>query len=322
MPDTQCLCENRPPMRRRILLGLLALALLLGVGEIGLQVLAHRARADFARGAATPGSQDALRVLCVGDSHTYGAGVERDEAYPAQLQAVLGERLERPVEVLNGGFPGVNSAFVALRLEAGIERWKPHVVVVWVGTNNRWNALETESWETDGVSRAVQRILLESKLYRLAKVLWATGVGGPDARVPDAGEDPGLEGMPQERRAQRLNDAEIEPGIRHDMEAMVAIASAHAVPIVFVAYPLVHMKGPNAAIVSNARRLGVPVVETAYDLARARRDGHPNEALIIDAAGPHPTGLLYGYVARSIAPVVVGALGSELETPGDGSNSR
>ena len=63
-----------------------ALILLLGLAltEAGLQV-ASRLMSDRA-GAWRPGS--ANRILCVGDSHTYGAQVEREESYPGQLQRI------------------------------------------------------------------------------------------------------------------------------------------------------------------------------------------------------------------------------------------
>jgi hypothetical protein len=64
------------------------------------------------------------------------------------------------------------------------------------------------------------------------------------------------------------------------------------------------MAGPNAAIERNATRLGVPVVVTARDYARARAAGYRHDELIVRAAGPHPTEILYGFVAESLQPVV------------------
>lgn len=50
-----------------------------------------------------PGS---LRVLCLGDSYTYGVGVDDAAAYPALLERFLADRLPgRPVEVVNAGVP-------------------------------------------------------------------------------------------------------------------------------------------------------------------------------------------------------------------------
>lgn len=51
-----------------------------------------------------PGS---VRIGCVGDSHTFGWGVEESETWPVQLERVLRER-GYDVEVLNFGVPNTN----------------------------------------------------------------------------------------------------------------------------------------------------------------------------------------------------------------------
>ena len=53
---------------------------------------------------------DVLRVLVLGDSFTFGYGVENDEAFPARLEALLYNRINRRVEVLNSGVPGWSTA--------------------------------------------------------------------------------------------------------------------------------------------------------------------------------------------------------------------
>lgn len=45
-----------------------------------------------------------LRVLCVGDSFTFGLGVEGEDAWPQQLEARLLRRLGGQIEVINGGY--------------------------------------------------------------------------------------------------------------------------------------------------------------------------------------------------------------------------
>ncbi len=299
-------------MQRRIVLSLVSLVVLLAVTELGLQLLAHVARERFSSNSESEGSGDGIRILCVGDSHTFGASIPPSGAYPVQLASRLQRRYApRNVDVINHGFPGVNTAFVALRLEAQLAEIRPHAVIVWVGTNNRWNSLETESWDEAGPLRALDRALLRLKLYRLAKVWWIHRTAAEN----DSPDSHPTQGMPIERRARRLDNSEVEFGIRHDMEQMVAIARAAATPIIFLTYPLSQMNGPNAAIVSNGRRLGVPVLATAGDYARALKDGHSHTDLIIYKAGPHPTGLLYGYIAGSLAPLVADAIRDAIPPP-------
>jgi lysophospholipase L1-like esterase len=78
-----------------------------------------------------------LVILCVGDSHTFGVGVEPEQAYPVQVEQVLRERGRR-AQAINAGAPGRNSGQLREALPAMLERYRPRVVIVWVGANNQW----------------------------------------------------------------------------------------------------------------------------------------------------------------------------------------
>ena len=45
------------------------------------------------------------RILCLGDSNTYGLYLDRSEAYPKQLEALWNQSGSPRVEILNHGFP-------------------------------------------------------------------------------------------------------------------------------------------------------------------------------------------------------------------------
>ena len=80
--------------------------------------------------AAKP-SPGVLRVLCVGDSFTWGTGVEDDETYPAQLAGILSADLKgQEVEVINAGVMswGV-SQYYRWILEEGFDL-EPDVIVI------------------------------------------------------------------------------------------------------------------------------------------------------------------------------------------------
>ncbi len=102
--------------------------------------------------AVTP-EQRKLRVACIGDSITYGAGVQmtRDrDAYPVMLSDLLGE----DYSVLNYGISGktlLNETKTPYREMAFFEesqRIQPDIVLIMLGTNDskefNWNAGEYE----------------------------------------------------------------------------------------------------------------------------------------------------------------------------------
>jgi lysophospholipase L1-like esterase len=76
-----------------------------------------------------PERMDIQRVVAVGDSFTFGMGVEAEEAWPALLQ----ERLDqpgRPVEALNLGVCGYTIEDYLAVLERKTPVWGPRVAVV------------------------------------------------------------------------------------------------------------------------------------------------------------------------------------------------
>jgi lysophospholipase L1-like esterase len=94
------------------------------------------------RGEDLPPARDPeeVRVLCLGDSFTFGSGVEEDESWPLKLQAQLGEPGSSGVRVLNGGANGWDTGWQRLYLEVrGLADVDPDVVVV--GWN--WNDLNS-----------------------------------------------------------------------------------------------------------------------------------------------------------------------------------
>lgn len=78
-----------------------------------------------------PRSPEALRVLCVGDSFTWGWGVEGSEAYPARLEQMLEEHYpNRHVEVLNAGVPGYGNDEALAWFRTRGAQFEPDLVVV------------------------------------------------------------------------------------------------------------------------------------------------------------------------------------------------
>jgi lysophospholipase L1-like esterase/pimeloyl-ACP methyl ester carboxylesterase len=89
----------------------------------------------FSIGAA---SAAPIRVACVGDSITFGAGTDPGMSYPSQLQAMLGEKWE----VKNFGVPartllkkGIHPYWIE-KAFADAQDYNPDIVIILLGTND------------------------------------------------------------------------------------------------------------------------------------------------------------------------------------------
>lgn len=81
-----------------------------------------------------------IRVLCIGDSVTFGIGAPRDLSYPAQLQELLNKEADGTTyTVINRGRPGQNSAQLLLRLEGYLKQFQPDIVTILIGAQNQAN---------------------------------------------------------------------------------------------------------------------------------------------------------------------------------------
>jgi len=79
----------------------------------------------------------AFRVMCVGDSWTFGANVGQNQAYPQQFQALLRNEFPgKDIEVFNLGVLGYSSYQGLQLLKKRIDELRPNVVVIGFGMND------------------------------------------------------------------------------------------------------------------------------------------------------------------------------------------
>jgi len=291
------------------LLGLAVLALL--AAELLLQgaALFSRSRADGATPLAT------RRIVALGDSHTFGAGVAPEDSYPLQLQQILDERAPQTWSVVNVGVPGMNTAQALSRLPAHVSRFDPEVVVLWVGCNNAWNWAEVDSGPRGWRAR-LEGIALRSRLYRLIRVRMHDRQSDRLAELseekdserqlaPSGDEIPesyrqGIGGV-RERLAQdkreHVADAAMEARTEADFRAMAEYARAADVELILVEYP-----GHFGAFLPANRAMRRVAEEYDLDIidsrSAARRVPKPQRKFIW---AYHPTGPIYHEIALDLA---------------------
>ncbi len=83
---------------------------------------------------------DITKILCLGDSFTFGEGAPKGYSYPEQLEELLNRNnRHKKFQVYNAGIPGQNSSSLHKNLSANIEKNNPHIVIVMSGCNNNSN---------------------------------------------------------------------------------------------------------------------------------------------------------------------------------------
>lgn len=291
----------------------LALLVLLVSAEMALQaahLLAQR------RAVSRLSEPDAPVILCLGDSHTYGAGVEEEEAYPARLQVLLREKGVR-VNVVNLGAPGTNTSEIRAELPVLLDRYKPAAVIVLAGVNNGWNRRDAAlSDSADGIdvpfiARAAEIIQARVRIVRALTVTahrlqWA---GPPEEMARNR------DGSVMVHR--RLESWTVESAektydrAQRDLLAIIAAArAAHAVPVLmtYVSDPEFTFETPNLLLREVAAKMNVPLADNdrAMKPLFMRDDGtvdpEARKALFMPDMHPAPEGYekIAGNVARTL----------------------
>ncbi|MFO8057634.1 MAG: GDSL-type esterase/lipase family protein [bacterium] len=237
--------------------------LVLGL-ELSLQVVHVAARGSLPEGAA---GSNAPVVLCLGDSHTYGAGVSEDEAYPALLEKKLAEK-GFAAEVINLGAPGTNTSEIRRKLPEWMETYEPVCVIVLAVVNNSWNhrfaawsdaqdglpvstleRLTEEAWNRVMILRGVNVLLHRLKWARAPEELARDRSGRTLLhRKIRGGAEPG----------ENINRA------RRDLEAIIrTVRDRHAVPVLmtYVTGPDYSFTGCNPLLRRVAKRYKVPLAD-------------------------------------------------------------
>jgi hypothetical protein len=151
----------------RLLLVLAGVAAALLVLEGLLQAGAFLTRTT-GRHLPVAGPTENRRILCLGDSNTYGFYLERSEAYPNVL-AALAAADGRPLEVINLGQPGVNSSRLRNELPQMLATFRPTTVTIMVGVNDFWTV--PAAIGDDGGRGWRDRLWRGSRVFRMLYML-------------------------------------------------------------------------------------------------------------------------------------------------------
>jgi lysophospholipase L1-like esterase len=209
----------------------------------------------------SPRAKKPVRILAVGDSFTFGWGVEADEAYPQRLERLLAAPLGADVEVINAGFAaGYSPDTYYLFLKKRGMLLNPDLIVIgfFVGNDiDHVRAFENEWTEVDGEGLPLRILNVDSKvdegwlvsrrrplryevpvlrdlhLFQLAAGTMQQIAGGPtSAAERSAGEIPFVFRVAYEERTRRLVEQ-----VQRLFRAMKRVADERRVPLCVLLIP-------------------------------------------------------------------------------------
>ncbi|MEO8602559.1 MAG: SGNH/GDSL hydrolase family protein [bacterium] len=130
-----------------------------------------------------------FRIVCLGDSSTFGFNVEESDSYPAVLQRLLDESHPGRFEVINLGVPGYSGRQGLELLRRQALALSPDLVTFGFGTNDRFfpapmtdDALMRFQDSPTGAALYTARALLDrSYVYRLLKRMVDSALPRPKA---------------------------------------------------------------------------------------------------------------------------------------------
>jgi lysophospholipase L1-like esterase len=121
---------------------------------------------------STEKREGTFRIVCMGNSSTFGWGVPPDSCYPRLLEGILQERIGHEVEVINAGVPGYTSVQGLGMLERDVSDLSPDLITLAFGANDCHATSRSDTdimLERAGYVGAIQEILAHSSIYRVLR---------------------------------------------------------------------------------------------------------------------------------------------------------
>jgi len=256
-------------------------------------------------GAAPEGS---LRLIGIGDSHTFGWGVAWQDTFLAQIaDRFAREHAGRRVAVTNFGVPGYNTHQEAELLAVKALALQPDAVVLLADQNDAGLAnfirAPRNPWSLE---RSYLVDFLEIRLKRLWRAEAFHNRFLPQGLL-DARSALG------ERVIDGVSEAELDelpPQVRHmagtaavdrALDRIGALARAHEIPVVLAFYDEPGGAALREQMFARARAIGLRVADLASPVAAYLAErGHTRAALVLSDSDNHPTPLHHRIIADAL----------------------
>ena len=255
---------------------------------------------------------DLYRILCVGDSITFGFNVDQGAPFPRQLERMLRAQYPfRRFEVINAGVPGWSWAQGMRFLETEGLALRPDLVVMAHGTNDQFFATRITDGEHLRTAGALLQLPLytlvaRTNLFRVARWLTARD-GAPSADSPGCQEQIHRTGS-----CHRVALEEIEGHVRRARQ-LVADAGAELLVLNLDFVRTQAVRGVRAAV----DRDGIAFLDLAARFRELERADEVARARSRDLAAPGPAGHAVGRPRRVLLRCLAAEPGSAMSVQVD-----
>jgi lysophospholipase L1-like esterase len=167
-----------------------------------------------------------FRVVCLGESSTFGYRDGDNETYPFYLQTLF-ERDGLPVQVINAGFPYYNTGSILSLLQNEILTYSPDLITLYAGYNDT-------SWPTE--INLAGRILLWVQGHSITYLIVRRSgffTGDTERSFNDRL-------IPQKLRqeALRKNEEQVAQRYRTNLQAIIDLARRRGIAVVLIKQPV------------------------------------------------------------------------------------
>jgi lysophospholipase L1-like esterase len=245
----------------------------------------------------------ALRILHLGESTTFGLGVEPQQAYAAVVADILRQRHpERRFQFFNRGVPGLVTASMLRTLPDKLAELRPDLITILAGANDyneQLNGLENPDgfWLPSPLASFVHGLRLY-KMGRLALDLTMPGVKLEHGEVIYYRHGASANIL-YETPSDPAKIAAVTARLEANLEKIITLGHQAGAQVLLVGY--LQVTEENKVLRRVADRAGVLFVSTFID-----RDRRPADLFIADGWHPSPAG------HRHIAEAIVNAIESIL----------
>ncbi len=245
-----------------------------------------------------------LRVVCVGDSCTFGKGVREEDSWPRQLESVLREE-DRDVLVFNLGINGASGRTYQALVEEHAGELRPDVVIVGYNLNdfpNTIQAVDVKVFKERSLRRCVPQGVRDAlgrlALYRKARQVYYDARKARDWKAAEA-------------TALRAEKPALDPSVweqqREYLAAIDALARRHGARTLVLLFPYesqVFLESydlePVERLGAVCSELGLPFVDLAAEFRAVARSTDPPAGLFLAGDRYHPNANGYAIVAARV----------------------